>query len=68
MQPDELAQVGKADAVTVPGNFFQNAKGAAKRLNAGALLVFGVIVDIGARVFHQPGGRQLAGLFRLVGL
>ena len=60
MQADQLAEVGKPDAVAVPRHLFKNCEGATERLNADPLPVVGVVVDIGLRRLHQLGDRGLA--------
>ena len=65
VQADELAQIRKPDAFAVPRDLFEDRKGAAERLDAAALPVFGVVVDIALRRLHQPGDRGLAQACRL---
>jgi len=48
-----VAQVGQSDAIAVARNLFKNGKGAAKRLHADALPIFGIITEIKRRCRHM---------------
>src|SRR5882724_11455528 len=60
MQADQLAEVRKADAFAVTGDFLDDRKGAAQRLHAAARALLGLVVDIGLARLHQLRDRDLA--------
>src|ERR1700722_17254456 len=69
VQANQLAQIRKPNPFAVMRDLFQDGEGAAERLHAGALPVFGVVIDIALRRRHQfcdrgPAwnGRFLGGL------
>ena len=47
MQADELREFRETNALAMTRNLFEDGKGAAQRLNAAALAIFRLIVDIG---------------------
>ena len=60
MQADQLAQFRKSDPFAVARDLLEDRKGAAERLDADALPVVGVVVDIALRRRYQPGDSGLA--------
>jgi hypothetical protein len=60
VQADQPAEIGKADAFAVPRDFFENRKCATQRLDAAALAIIGVIVDVALRGLYQPRDTGLA--------
>ena len=71
MQANALAEVGKADALAMPRDLFEDCKSAAERLDADPLPVIGVVVDIacaGCTSLAMAALRRVAGLSLLFGL
>jgi hypothetical protein len=59
VQANQFAQVCEPDAFAVARNLLEDREGAAERLDADALPVLGIVVDIGLRRFDEPCDRGL---------
>jgi hypothetical protein len=57
VQTNPFAQFGEADPVPVTSDLFEDRKGAAERLDAATLAVFGIVVDVGPGLW--PGSQRV---------